>query len=184
MLAGLWEPATMSTRTALWAALAVLLTFLGLATPTQAAPHDADRGRLGIPRTYDDALKHFDAAKEMTALKRFVTPSGNIYCNVGLSRTIKGCEIGVGAIKDPAVCSGVPVSKYVGRIEWVNGRAVPVCNTDTMREPGAKTLRYGYATTAGKFACVSETIGVTCINLKKTEGFFLHKGEYVIFNAG
>ena len=34
------------------------------------------------------------------------------------------------------------------------------------------------------YACLSEAIGVTCINLDKTEGFFLHRGEYVIFNAG
>ena len=32
--------------------------------------------------------------------------------------------------------------------------------------------------------CLSESIGVTCVNLRRTEGFFLHKGEYVIFNAG
>ena len=35
-----------------------------------------------------------------------------------------------------------------------------------------------------RYACVSETIGVTCINTYKAEGFFLHRGEYVIFNAG
>ena len=45
-------------------------------------------------------------------------------------------------------------------------------------------LPYGSAPTVGKIACLSETIGVTCINLKKPEGFFLHQGEYVIFNAG
>ena len=59
-----------------------------------------------------------------------------------------------------------------------------MCNTDTIRKPGAKVLPYGSATTVGKIACLSEKIGVTCINLKKPEGFFLHKGEYVIFNAG
>ena len=32
--------------------------------------------------------------------------------------------------------------------------------------------------------CLSESIGVTCVNLRRTEGFFLHKGEHVIFNAG
>ena len=35
-----------------------------------------------------------------------------------------------------------------------------------------------------KYTCLSEAIGVTCINLIETEGFFLHRGEYVIFNAG
>jgi hypothetical protein len=31
---------------------------------------------------------------------------------------------------------------------------------------------------------MSEEIGVTCINQDRTEGFFLHRDEYVIFNAG
>jgi hypothetical protein len=119
----------------------------------------------------------------MRALKKFVTPSGNIYCNLGTSGP-KGCEINVGSVKDPDACPGNPVSDRVGRIEFHRGRAVPVCNTDTIRKPATRKLPYGSATTVGRFACLSEKIGVTCINLKKTEGFFLHKGEYVIFNAG
>ena len=63
---------------------------------------------------------------------------------------------------------------------------MPVCNTDTIRTPGAKVLAYGdIAYVHGwHYACLSEEIGVTCINANKTEGFFLHRGEYVIFNAG
>ena len=77
------------------------------------------------------------------------------------------------------------MSKYVGRIEFRGGRATPVCNTDTIRTPGAKVLPYGSAAHVrnGKYTCLSEAIGVTCINLVETEGFFLHRGEYVIFNA-
>lgn len=173
----------MSLRKALTAVLVPLLAVLATVPAGTADARRAESAPLGIPRTYDAALAHFDVSNDMRALRKFVTPSGNIYCNVGTSGP-KGCEINVGAIKDPDVCSGVPVSKYVGRIEFQRGRAVPVCNTDTIRKPGAKTLPYGSATTVGKFACLSEKIGVTCINLKRPEGFFLHKGEYVIFNAG
>ena len=172
----------MSLRRALVAVLVPLLVLLAV----PAGPADAHRptpAERGIPRTYDAALDHFDVSNDMRALKKFVTPSGNIYCNVGTSGP-KGCEINEGAVKDPDVCSGTPVSDRVGRIEFRNGRAVPVCNTDTIRKQGAKVLPYGSATTFGKYACLSEKLGVTCINLKKTEGFFLHKGEYVIFNAG
>ncbi len=102
--------------------------------------------QLGIPRTYDAALAHFDLSNDMRALRKFVTPSGNIYCNVGTSGP-KGCEINEGSVKDPDVCSGTPVSDRVGRIEFRRGRAVPVCNTDTIRKPGAKVLPYGSATT-------------------------------------
>ena len=92
-------------------------------------------------------LAHFDVSNDMRALKKFVTPSGNIYCTSAPAGP-KGCEINVGAVKDPDVCSGTPVSDRVGRIEFQHGRAVPVCNTDTIRKPGAKVLPYGSATTS------------------------------------
>lgn len=88
-------------------------------------------------------------------------------------------------MRDEAVCAGSP-SSFVGRIEFYQRRGVPVCNTDTFWEPGAPVLGYGEAARVpgGDVMCLSETIGVTCISLSRTEGFFLHKGEYVIFNAG
>ena len=150
-----------------------------------SAPGGSDRA-LGIPRTYDDAQKHFDQATgPVRSLRKFLTPSKNIYCSVAAAG-VKGCEIYEGEVKDPAACSDNPVSKYVGRIEFQRGRAVAVCNTDTIRTPGAKVLAYGEIAFVEntKYACVSEAIGVTCINTYKAEGFFLHRGEYVIFNAG
>ncbi len=174
----------MSLRSSLLALLVPLLAVLTLVPVAPAHAQPAEPApRLGIPRTYDAALAHFDVAKDMKALKKFVSPSGNIYCNVATSGP-KGCEINVGSVKDPDVCPGNPVSDRVGRIEFHRGRAVPVCNTDTIRKQGAQVLPYGSATSFGRFACLSERIGVTCINIKKTEGFFLHKGDYVIFNAG
>ncbi len=180
----------MSLRKVLVPVLCLVLSALGLAATGLSAEASskasASARPLGIPRTYDDALKHFDQANGPTrALRKFQTPSLNIYCSVAAAGP-KGCEINEGAIKDPAVCSGNPVSKYVGRIEFRRGRAVPVCNTDTIRTPGAKVLAYGSIAFVEntRYACVSEAIGVTCINTYKAEGFFLHRGEYVIFNAG
>jgi hypothetical protein len=183
----------MSLRTPLITALTILLSLLGVAVGARSADASADRpashtsAKLGVPRTYDDAVKHFQQADGATLkLRRFLTPSGNIYCAIKVVNMPKGCEINEGAVKDPDVCSGNPVSKYVGRIEFQHGRATPVCNTDTIREPGARTLAYGSKARFPKagIKCLSESIGVTCISLKKTEGFFLHRGEYVIFNAG
>jgi hypothetical protein len=168
------------------AVLAVLPLFVLLV----AAPADAGRAeppaqqRLGIPRTYDAALAHFDHATEMRALKKFYTPSGNIYCNVGLTGYPRGCEINQGQVHDPAACAGNHESKDVGRLEIRRNRVLPVCNTDTIQTRPTKVLPYGQATTAGGIACISEEIGVTCISLKRTLGFFVHRGEYVIFNAG
>jgi hypothetical protein len=141
---------------------------------------------LPIPRTYDDALEHFDAlGSEPFNVRRFVMPSGNIYCTVKVKGIAPSCEINEGAVKDPAVCAGTP-TEFVGRVSFVGGRATPVCNTDTIRQPKPKVLDYGVAARwrSFKIMCLSESIGVTCINTKNTEGFFLHRGEYVIFNAG
>ena len=184
----------MSLRTRFSAVLTLLIAVLGLTAASTSADASADHAtarpaaaKSSIPRTYDAALQHFRQADGgVMKVRRFLTPSGNIYCVIARKGLPKGCEINEGSIKDPAVCSGNPVSKYVGRIEFHNNRATPICNTDTIREPGAPTLPYG---TAAKFPtssvkCLSESIGVTCISLVRTEGFFLHRGEYVIFNAG
>lgn len=141
---------------------------------------------LPVPRTYDDALAHFDAlGSEPFNVRRFVMPSGNIYCAVKVKGIAPGCEINKGAVEDPAVCEGTPTDT-VGRVQFIGGHATPVCNTDTIRQPKAPVLEYGVAARFNNFKimCLSESIGVTCINTKATEGFFLHRGEYVIFNAG
>jgi hypothetical protein len=163
------------------------------ATPTEdgsasedGSPSPRIDSGLPIPRTYDDALEHFDAlGSEPFNVRRFVLPSGNIYCAVKVKGIAPGCEINAGAVKDPAVCAGTPTDQ-VGRVQFIGGRATPVCNTDTIRQPKAPVLEYGVAARFNNFKimCLSESIGVTCINTKATEGFFLHRGEYVIFNAG
>ncbi len=175
----------MSLRKALWAVAVPLVVVLSVGAPAGAsAPEVGGNPRAGIPRTYDAALAHIDAATRTRTLKKFYTPSGNIYCNVGLKGYPRGCEINAGAVHDPDACAGNPQTKDVGRLEFHGNRVVPVCNTDTIRTPRTKVLAYGQATTAGGFTCLSETIGVTCISLKRTLGFFLHRGEYVTFNAG
>jgi hypothetical protein len=166
---------------------ALLLLGAALAAPSAQAGEPARPGSApaGIPRTYDAALAHFRRAPGVVRpWTRFVTPSGNVYCAVKVRGLPTGCELSQGAIRDPDACAGNPVSKYVGRVEFHGGHAVPVCNTDTIRAPGALPLAYGDIVRKGGFACLSEAIGVTCINLNEADGFFLHRGEYVTFNAG
>ena len=52
-----------------------------------------------------------------------------------------------------------------------------------MIQPGAPVLQYGaIATMQGSpFQCVSESIGMTCVNTAGKKGFFLAKGAYSIF---
>ena len=185
----------MAFRTLLIGVLSTLLSVLVVATGARSADASDERGapstsaaKADGPRTYDEALQHFkDADGGTLKIRRFVTPSGNIYCAIKVRNLpLKGCEINEGAVKDPAVCDSEFGSDRVGRIEFWKGRATPVCNTDTIREPGARTLPYGSKARYPKAGvkCLSESIGVTCISLKKTEGFFLRRGEYIIFNAG
>ena len=103
-----------------------------------ARPEPAAHRALGIPRTYDAAVQHFEQAKgEVLPLKRFQSPSGNIYCAMAIAHFPKACEIYQGAVKDPAACAGNPASKYVGRLQFVGGRAVAVC---TAVNPGLTSL--------------------------------------------
>src|SRR5689334_6302158 len=63
---------------------------------------------LPIPRTYDDAVAHFDAlGSEPLNVRRFVMPSKNIYCAIKVKGIAPGCEINVGGVKDD-VCTGAP----------------------------------------------------------------------------
>ncbi|WP_028650736.1 hypothetical protein [Nocardioides halotolerans] len=163
----------------------VVLALVCSALFVTAGPAGAARtdpaARAAIPRTYDQALAHFQNATKVRVNRKFYTPSGNIYCNVGM-RLVKGCEINVGRIPGPNVCRNNPVSKTVGRLEFRRSKVQPVCNTDTIRTSNTRTLPYGEAMIYGNISCLSEEIGVTCLNEKFEFGFFLHRGEYVLFS--
>ena len=139
------------------------------------------------PKTYQQAMQHFAAGKVDTAAKaQFTSPTGNIYCSIAASGDVPpGCEVRDGRINPPAgTCdSGGGGAKDVGRIEWSGDTPKPVCNSDTMIQPGATVLQYGsIAQVQGSpFQCVSETIGMTCINTAGKKGFFLAKGAYNLF---
>ncbi|QIG42882.1 hypothetical protein G5V58_08970 [Nocardioides anomalus] len=114
-------------------------------------------------------------------LADFTTPSGNIYCALNVASMPAACELREGAVPSPDVCAGAPTTT-VGRLELQGGRAVPVCNTDTIVRSGAPVLAYGQAAYTRDTACVSEEIGVTCVSRSGSGGFFLHRGEYVLLD--
>jgi hypothetical protein len=139
------------------------------------------------PKTYQQAMQHFAAAKVDAAAKpQFTSPTGNIFCSVAASGDVPpGCEVRDGRIAPPAgTCdTGGGGAKDVGRIEWSGDTPKPVCNSDTMIQPGVPVLQYGSIAKAqgSPFECLSETIGMTCINTAGKKGFFLAKGAYQIF---
>jgi len=138
------------------------------------------------PKTYEQAMQHFAAGKIDAAAKpQFTSPTGNIYCSIAPSGAMPaGCELRDGRVTAPAgTCPPGAAAKDVGRIEWSGDTPKPVCNSDTMMQPGAPVLQYGaIAMMQGSpFQCISESIGVTCINTAGKKGFFLAKGAYSIF---
>ena len=143
---------------------------------------------LQPPKTYEQAMQHFAAGKvDAGAKPQFTSPTGNIYCSIAATGPVPaGCEVRDGRVTPPAgTCDagGGGAAKDVGRIEWSGDTPKPICNSDTMIQPGAQVLQYGAIATAqgSPFQCVSEMIGVTCVNTAGKKGFFLAKGAYTIF---
>lgn len=95
-----------------------------------------------------------------------------------------GCELSQGRAPAPTgYCSagGDAGARDIGRVEFEQGRATPVCNSDTIVTPGAPTLPYGSSAGDGSIRCVSEEIGVTCVDKSSEHGFFVARGRYLVF---
>ena len=139
------------------------------------------------PMTYQQAMQHFAAGKIDTGAKaQFTSPTGNIFCSISPTGGVPpGCEVRDGRITPPAgTCdTSGGGAKDVGRIEWSGDSPKLICNSDTMIQPGVPVLQYGaIAMVQGSpFQCLSENIGMTCINTKGKKGFFMAKGVYQVF---
>ena len=55
-----------------------------------------------------------------------------------------------------------------------------ICHSDAL--PRGRVLAYGDRLDFGKFTCVSERVGLTCINAKRFT-FFLSRGSYRIYRV-
>ena len=172
-------PASASTDTASTDTGSPKPTETTVAPPTSAPPPDDARG----PTTYDDALDRINtlAADGATEFEgRFATPGDDVYCLLDDPVIGPSCELGNGFISDPDVC-GADSTDRVGRIETFKGKVRPVCNADTIREPGAPTIAPDAAVVDGDVTCGVEKFGVTCIDRVAGQGFFLGRGEYHVF---
>ena len=170
-------PATPRTTT-----VTVTPTPTGTGTPsTSTTPPSSP------PKTYAQAMQHFSAGKiDAAVTAAFTSPTGNIFCSISPSGGVPaGCEVRDGRINPPAgTCdTGGGGAKGVGRIEWSGDSPKPICNSDTMIQPGVPVLQYGAIATAkgSPFQCISENIGMTCVNTTGKKGFFMAKGVYQLF---
>ncbi|TIC83862.1 hypothetical protein E8D34_14965 [Nocardioides sp. GY 10113] len=158
----------------------------GDAGPSTAAPASAGAGSgkpvVDRPTTYAEAeaeiTDQVTSGASVKAVARFSTPGDAIYC---LFDGFVACELRVGAIADPDICANA-LGDAVGRIEFTDQGALPQCNTDTIREPGATTIAPPAVVTAGAVTCAVEKIGVTCVDESTRTGFFLAPGDYATFS--
>ncbi|GAB3860332.1 hypothetical protein GCM10028801_23000 [Nocardioides maradonensis] len=156
-------------------------------TPTIAAvPTNTANGSgstAGVPTTYAAASARLGALKgaPRRALSRFSTSGDVVYCVLRSSTIPTSCELRTGAIQDPGVC-GQSMAGAVGRIQLGDDGAVPECNTDTIREPGATVVPAPAVVTSGSLECAVEKIGVTCVNTRTRAGFFLTPHRYATFS--
>lgn len=156
-------------------------------TPTETAgpsPEPPTDDPVG-PTTYSQALARIEAVGEpgtapLTA-PRFSTAGDVVYCLLDDPVVAPACELRTGFIEDDDVCGGA--AEGVGRIETFERVARPVCNTDTIREPGARVISAPaiVETDRGRVACAVERAGVTCVDRGAEIGFFLAPGEYHVF---
>lgn len=133
------------------------------------------------PSTYADAKARIDAATgEYVQAGRFHTPT-DLYCVLAHEVIPASCELpGESGIEAPDVCGDGPTSA-VGRIERQGDGFAPVCNTDTIREPGARTLAPGTVTAKAGIECLVETDGIVCVAPGSGTGFSLTSEGYQVF---
>lgn len=158
----------------------------GTPTVTAVATNTANAGSgstSGVPMSYAAASARLDALRTAPhrPLDRFSTTGDAVYCVLHSTSIPTSCELRTGAIPDAGVC-GQSMADSVGRIQLGDDGAVPECNTDTIREPGATVVAAPAVVTYGSLACAVERIGVTCVNTRTRAGFFLTPGKYATFS--
>lgn len=156
----------------------VVVTVTPSATPTPTPT-------VAPPQTWDEALVHLGSATpDPTKPLSFVSPSGNIACTIVAGGSLRGCELEQGRIPPPTdsfCASAGGGAADIGRIQLGPSGPLAVCNKDQLAPADAPELPYGLSTSSGSVACVSEQIGITCVDGSTRKGFFLAKDTYYVF---
>ncbi|MEO9151805.1 MAG: DUF6636 domain-containing protein [Lapillicoccus sp.] len=162
------------------------VTITPTVTPTPTTPPSTTTPPPTPPQTYADAVRHLaTGTPDAAASKTFASPTGNIYCDIFAGSGVRGCELKTGRIAPPTpdYCGGTGGggAKDIGRVEFSRAGPVAICNSDTILKDGAPVLKYGSVATAGSIACISESIGMTCLDSGTKKGFFLARDTFFIF---
>lgn len=139
----------------------------------RGAPHSFAEARARLARAKVDGRVH----------GTFRSPSGNIACDVSNSATIARCILDAGRVEVPArLCPGDGTDRVRG-VELTDTGAFPVCEGQVAAAEQAPKLPYGSRTVVpdSPFTCLSELVGVTCVDTDYERGFFLAKNTFVTF---
>ena len=162
--------------------------------PTAPLPASLAVGhQRGAPHSYAEAKARFAKARVDGSIHgTFRSPSGNIQCDISNAAVVAGCEVDKGRIKVPSrLCPGdagdasdtAAAGDRVRGVKLTDLGALPVCGGELDGAAGAPKLAYGSATVVpdSPFSCLSEEVGVTCIDTDYERGFFIAKNTFVTF---
>ncbi|MDQ2758595.1 MAG: hypothetical protein M3Y71_18895 [Actinomycetota bacterium] len=163
----------------------VTVTPTVVVTPTPTPSSSSTTTRLVPPVTYEEGLQHLQTGTPDPANPTvFTSPTGNIVCTIVAGGKVRGCELQKGRIAPPTptFCAGAAGGATdIGRVQFATSGPVAVCNKDTVGAAGAPVLDYGSRVQSGSVGCVSESIGMTCVDASSGKGFFLARDTFFIF---
>lgn len=142
---------------------------------------------LKAPTTFDEAMAHLaKGTADPAAGSAFTSPTSNIFCTVGREGAASpvGCELKEGRIA-PTKAGTCPTGgpQDIGRIEFLSNGPTPICNSDSIIQVGVPVLKYGSIGVSGTtpYQCLSESIGMTCVDTTAKHGFFIARSTYALF---
>lgn len=155
------------------------------ATPAGDPTRGVSAGHLnGAPADIDEAIARVAGAESAESVQGvFTSPTGNIFCSVVDDGAVMACELAEGRVPAEGVCPP-DGPQQVRRLELGADAVQPACS-GTIREPDARApkLRYGRRTVVAgtPIQCLSEKVGVTCVDTVGRRGFFVAKGSFATF---
>jgi len=154
-------------------------------TSSTTTPATTTTPTASPPTSYEQAIAHFATGQVDDQVKgRFSSPTGNIFCDMGTDGSTNGCELKTGRIPPPtADFCPAGGAKDIGRVELTPQGPKAVCSSDTIVKPGSAILTYGSISriTGSPLQCLSESIGMTCLDTTAKKGFFLARDTFLIF---
>lgn len=139
------------------------------ASPEESAPGNQDSEPQVV----------YPAPAGALALDHFVSPSGNIACQIGADSVT--CTINSHEFVDPEAptCGTGPLSLTASA-----DQAGLDCSTNLVSASGAATLSYMDYAASGDFVCASSEFGVSCWNTVTGVGFGVAREGYQITASG